>query len=277
MSNNPLASHFRQPAIYLKLPSKGKYYPLNAIELSATGELPIYPMTVKDELSFKTPDGLMNGEALANMFRSCCPTIEDPWTIPVTDLDALLVAIRLASYGERMDVTSTCPHCNAENEHTINLHKILDSIKPVTSYDSPVYIDGLSFDIKPQSFKEMNKSSLIAFEQQKIISTVTNSELSEDEKRKYFLESFSKLTELNIDSIVSSIKSITTEDGITVANPMQIKEFLTNTSRKTYEEIKKTITDIVKVNAMDTMNLPCESCTKEYPVKLEFNQTNFFG
>ena len=106
--NNPLAKHFRQPAIYLKLPSQGKFYPPDGIELSITGELAVYPMTVKDELTLKTPDALMNGEGMADVIRSCCPGIKDPWTIPSVDLDVIFIAIRLASYGKGMDISATC-------------------------------------------------------------------------------------------------------------------------------------------------------------------------
>jgi hypothetical protein len=115
-TNNPLFKHFRQPAIYLKLPSQGRFYPDGSLQISVTGDIPIYPMTVKDELTLKTPDALMNGEGMAAVIRSCCPTILDPWQIPAVDLDAIFIAIRLASYGTGMDVNTSCPKCKEEND-----------------------------------------------------------------------------------------------------------------------------------------------------------------
>ncbi len=47
-ANNPLFKHFRQPAIYLKLPGQGRFWPEDAIDIPPTGEIPVYPMTVKD-------------------------------------------------------------------------------------------------------------------------------------------------------------------------------------------------------------------------------------
>ena len=45
MNNNPLKQYFRRPAIYLKLPSEGKYYPVDAIDLPENKELDIWKST----------------------------------------------------------------------------------------------------------------------------------------------------------------------------------------------------------------------------------------
>lgn len=277
INNNPLAKHFRQPAIYLKLPSGGRFYPEGTLEMGATGQIPIYPMTVKDELLLKTPDALMNGSSVANMIASCCPSIKDPWSMPLVDLDPVLIAIRLASYGEGMEMTSSCTHCNSSNEHTIDLHKVLDSLRPIGNYDKSNFISGLTFDIQPHSFKEINTASQIAFEQQKLVAAVENSELTPEDKKAQFEASFAKLTELNIDSLVSCIRGITTEEGVVVKEKTLIKDFLAHTDRKSYEEIKDTVMDIVKANALDPVDVTCDHCEKQYKVSLDFNQTNFFA
>ena len=82
MQNNPLAKHFRQPQLYIQLPSKGKYYPPGTLEMPVTKELPVYPMTAKDELSFMTPDALLNGQGTVDVIQSCIPNIKDAWAMP---------------------------------------------------------------------------------------------------------------------------------------------------------------------------------------------------
>jgi hypothetical protein len=62
-SNNPLQQYFRQPAIYVQLPSQGKFYPAGTLNPSTTGEYPVYPMTAIDEITYRTPDALFNGQA----------------------------------------------------------------------------------------------------------------------------------------------------------------------------------------------------------------------
>lgn len=93
MNNNPLKQYFRRPAIYLKLPSEGKYYPIDAIDLPDNKELPVYPMTAIDEITSKTPDALYSGVAISEIIKSCVPNIKDPWSIPTIDLDAILIEI----------------------------------------------------------------------------------------------------------------------------------------------------------------------------------------
>jgi len=276
IANNPLASHFRQPAIYLKLPSGGRFYPEGSLDLGVTGEIPIYPMTVKDEILLKTPDALMNGSSLAEMIRSCCPSIKDPWSIPMVDMDSILIAIRLASYGEGMDMTSKCTHCDHENEHTIDLRVLLDSTKTIADYDQQTYLNGLVFEIQPQTFKDLNIASMIAFEQQKIVSVVSDSNLSDDDKKTQFQDSFSKLTDLNISTLVACIKSITIEDGTKVSEKELIKDFLVHCDRKSYEGVRNLVMDILKNNTLEPAPVVCLECEKDYKVSLEFNQSNFF-
>ena len=79
-NTNPLQQYYRQPAIYIKLPSEGRYYDKNTFTPTETGELPILPMTAKDELAFKTPDALINGQA-ANITES---------------------TLKISSFGQRM-------------------------------------------------------------------------------------------------------------------------------------------------------------------------------
>lgn len=276
INNNPLAKHFRQPSVYLKLPSKGRFYPKGSLDLGVTGDVPVYPMTVKDELLLKTPDALLNGSSIHDMISSCVPAIMDPWAIPLIDLDPILIAIRLASYGEGMDMTSNCPHCKEQNEHTIDLRVVLDSLKPTTGYDKPTFLDGLIFDIHPQTFKDLNSASMIAYEQQKILTVMGDSTLTVEEKKEKFTESFNKLTELNISTLVSCISSITDEAGVKVTESELIKDFLMQTDRQTYTDIKDLITDIIKATALDPTTVPCSGCQKDYTVTLDFNQSNFF-
>jgi hypothetical protein len=274
-ANNPLAKHFRQPAIFLRLPSGGRFWPTNSIELSLTNEIPVYPMTVKDELMLKTPDALMNGASMVEMIRSCCPDIKDPWACPVVDLDAILIAIRLASYGDTMDFETVCPHCQTKNDNAIDLRVLLDNIKPV-GYNSVTVIDGLTFKFKPQNFNELNLVSLATFEQQRLISSIMDSTIDDAEKATLFKEGFSRLTDLNLDMIASCIHSVKVDDA-EVTNREQITEFLVNTDRKIYEEIKTKIEQTVAENKIDALALTCNECEKEYQTNLEFNQSNFFG
>jgi len=274
-AQNPLFKHFRQPAIYLKLPSLGAYWPDSAIDMPATGEIPIYPMTVRDEITLKTPDALMNGEGMATTIQSCCPSIKDPWKIPACDLDAILIGIRLASYGSDMDIESTCPDCREKNDNVVNLRVLLDSLPPPI-YDS-LHIDDLTFTLKPQAFETMNNASIMLFEQEKLIDTITNSTISDEEKKKQFNQIMPKLTDLNVMSLVNSIESITLDDGTAVVEQKYIKEFIDNCDRKIFVAVKEKIENNNKANKLPPLSIACEHCNKNYSTDLNFEASSFFA
>jgi hypothetical protein len=138
LPNNPLTQYFRQPAIHIRLPSQGKFYPQGTLAMPPNGELPVLPMTSVDEITYRTPDALFNGSATVSVIQSCIPAIRDPWNMPSTDMDAVLVAIRIASYGHGMDISTTCPACEEAEDVTVDLRRVNDSLS-VGNYDEKPY------------------------------------------------------------------------------------------------------------------------------------------
>lgn len=273
-ATNPLFKHFRQPAIYLRLPGQGRFWPEGALDVPVTGEIPVYPMTVKDEITIKTPDALMNGVGVADVIQSCCPNIKDAWKTPSCDLDAILIAIRLASYSNEMDIETNCPSCKAENSNVVDLRVLLDNLR-VPDYD-PVSLQGLTFNFKPQAFETLNTANMILFEQRRLLDTITNSELPDEEKSKQFNLVFPKLTDMNIMSLVNCIESIVTEDNLIVAEVKHIKEFIENCDRNVYNEIKTQIESLIKDNKLSPLEITCTECDTTYKSELNFDNSNFF-
>lgn len=275
-NSNPLAKHFRQPSIYIKLPSGGKFYPPEAIELGVTGEIPVYPMTVQDEITIRTPDALMNGDSIVKLIKSCCPSIKNPYDIPIIDLDTILIAIRIASYDQEIDIDSKCTLCSHENSHSIDLRHVLDNIGSIAGYERLHTIDGLTIELQPQKFDDINLAGMIAFEQQKLIANMQAAETTPEEKKAFFDEAFKKLTDMNVSTLSHNIKSITTEDKIVVTDQDLINEFLLETNRTVYDQIKTLINSTIDKNKLKPMSVMCEGCNESYTVEIDFNQSNFF-
>ena len=128
---NPLQKYFRQPKIYIKLPSNGKWYPNGSLEVTDNMEFPVYAMTARDELMFKTPDALLNGQSTVDVIQSCVPSIKNAWDVPTLDIDTLLVAIRIATYGEKLELTSKIPSTTLERKFDLDLRVVLDKFQNV--------------------------------------------------------------------------------------------------------------------------------------------------
>ena len=131
-NQNPLKQYFRKPGIWVKLPSQGNFYNDKPEGLNDMGEIAIYPMTAKDELVLKNADALLNGNAVFEIVRSCAPSIKNPEEMPAVDLDAILLAIRRCTYGEKMEI-STQHDCgeNVTNDVTIDLNQFIATIKTI--------------------------------------------------------------------------------------------------------------------------------------------------
>lgn len=275
-SGNPLANYFRQPKIYIKLPSNGEFYPQGALDKSEVGEYAVYAMTAKDELMFKTPDALMNGQATVEVIKSCVPAIKNPWMMPSIDIDAVLIAIRVATYGEELDVSAICPSCNNDNDYVINLLGFLENASTF-EYHSHLKVGDLQINIRPYNYKEITRTAVRTLEQQKIISVVTDENLSDEEKVEKFGASFIKLTELTVDVVTGCIDSIVTPDGQAVTDPGQIKEFVQNSSSEVFNMINEHITKMKNEITLKAQNVKCTNCEHNYEVELTMDQTNFFA
>jgi len=278
MSPNPLAKHFRQPAIHFKLPSGGKFWPEGSIDLPLNGEIPIYPMTTRDEITIRTPDALMNGESIVSIIGSCCPNIKDAWKMPSIDVDATLIAIRIASYGQMMDIDTKCPNteCNHENRHSMDLTGVLDTVRS-PNYDTPVEIQGLKINLQPQSYFEGNKTNMLAFEEERIMSIATNDSMSDADKNRQFQMHMEKLISINIEIITAGTASIETSDGTIVTDQKFINEFYNNADNKIIRKVRDRFDEYAKKMALPKPKVSCEECNTEYPVEITFDYTNFFG
>ncbi len=273
-SLNPLRKYFRQPAIHIRLPSNGKFYPPGVLVLPPTGELPIYPMTAVDEIKARTPDALYNGAAVVDIIHSCAPGITDPWQMPATDISALLAAIRLASYGHDMEIGTTCPSCNTSDTITIDLRNVLDSLH-TSDEDNSLSIGELTFNFGPMSYYQLNEMSKKRFEDQQTIEYITSSELPDAEKMERLGEVFKRITMLTIDTIAGAVRSITTSDML-VTDPEHINEFLTNCPKTTFNVVRDHTIKIRDAADLKPVAITCPNCLNEYKQEFTLDMSNFF-
>ena len=274
-TNNPLRRYFRQPAIHVGLPSGGKYYPAGTLEMPANGEIPILPMTAIDEITSRTPDALFNGSAVMDIMASCVPAIKDPWQIPMIDFNTLLVSVRLASFGHKMEINSACPKCGHNHALTIDLRTVLDNLgRP--NYDESVSAGDLTVYFAPMTYRQVNEVSRTNFEDQKIMQALSNSEMAEEEKLKRLGDAFRKITELTIKSISESIAVIKTADAMVTDKP-SILEFLQNCPKHVFDQIRDHTVKLREATDLTPVSVTCENCSNQYEQTFTLDMSNFFG
>ena len=274
MNNNPLRQYFRRPAVYLKLPSGGKFYSPGIVNMPPNGELPVYPMTAIDEITTKTPDALYNGTAMAELIKSCVPSIKDPWQINSMDLDAVLIGIRAAAGGSDLEIESTCPACEDYGKYGINLVNMLAQMRP-GDYENEFKINDLAIKFRPLNYREMNEASIGQFEIQRAF-VMLEQETDEEVKKEKGQEALRRVTQLTIKLLTGAIEYIQTPT-VRVSEKEFIMDFLNNCDKNMYVSIRDYNAELKSTSEIKPLQIKCVHCNHQYEQPFTLNTSDFFG
>ena len=273
MSSNPLQQYFRRPVIYFSLPSEGRYYSSDVVDIPPNGQLPVYPMTALDEITARTPDALYNGTAMADIIKSCVPNIKDPWKINSIDLDAITVAVKIASTGEEMEIDSKCPACEEESKYGVNLIGILNQQVDV-NYDELLNVGSLKIKFKPLTYVEINKINISQFEVRRLLGFLVEADKSEEQQQN-IKENMIRLNSVLTEMLASTIESIITPEAI-VTEKDYIIEFLKSCDKKTNSTIRDYSISLKERNSIKPLHIKCIKCSHEYNQSINLNVSDFF-
>ena len=272
---NPLAKYFRKPAIYVQIPTGGKFNP--EIPKTVLDEVGILPMTAIDEISMQNPDELLNGEALINLIKSCVPDIPDPRNLCNIDAELLYLAIKYATYGKNITHLHTCTECKEQAEYNIDINNVLNRFPEIDKVE-PIEYEDLKIHVHPPRLESLTRLALIDVEQHRILANIKETaegEGGEMEMAKQFAISFRKVSQQNIDLLISSIDRIETPDTVITDNDM-IVEFMSNIPAKIVTLVNDRIAEVnKKPDDLTTFEFSCEKCQHPDKVKFEMNPVNF--
>ncbi len=274
MANNPLQQHFRQPRIYIGLPSHGIYNEPGTIQ-GDSERLPVYGMTGMDEILLKTPDALLSGESTAKVIESCVPGIKNAWDVSNLDTDLLLTAIRIATYGKDLEIGHTCPECNTENEYTIDLNMMIDHYSKCV-YDSKLVLKDLVIITRPLTYKQTTDFSLENFQYQQQLKNI-DALTDEAEKKSAMNDIFQKLAGLRNSVYSAGIDRVEITNGPKVEERAFIAEWLDNCDRDVIAEIAKHIEKNQVMWATPDHKCVCTNCGAENSVAVDLDQSSFFA
>jgi hypothetical protein len=272
---NPLQRYFRQPAIYLRLPSDGRFWKDGALEMPQNRELPVYPMTAVDEITYRTPDALFSGQAVIDVIQSCIPAIKNAWSIPTVDLTAVFVAIRIASYGHNIDVGVTCPACQNTDDYSLDLRSVIDQLK-CPDYNQKVNYGDLEIVFRSMDYEQQNRINVQQFENQRMINLIPESDLEDQEKLNQMAQVMKNITRLTVEALKYSVASIRTPDAI-VSEPEFIDEFLNNCDRQVFDQIRDTAVKLRQETEIRPLQITCQGCSHQYEQQINLDTASFFG
>lgn len=273
-TDSPLKKHRRQPKLYVSIPSNGQWYNEHVVSENTYTNLAVFSMTVSDEILFKTPDALINGIATAKNISSCIPAILDPWKIKTLDLDAILIAIRMASYGETMNIDTVCQKCNSENTYEINLQNYLDYFTTKTFVDKLKY-KNFVITFEPLNYKQWSDIQKEQTSYRRALNLQVAKIKEEKDKEEFIQTVIDKINYLVAKSILDQVVSIEV-DGEIETDPQEIKDFLEDQDVELYHNIKELIEANTKEWSLPEENIECTSCNNKSTIKVSLDTSDFF-
>lgn len=275
---NPLQQYFRTPGLHISLPSRGAFTPPDEIEYSITGEIAIYPMTARDEVWSKNPDGLLNGYSIENIIKSCAPGIKNPRRMPTQDIDYMLLAIKKATYGDKMAITAKCPKCGNVHDYEISIDEIMATAKVLEPEYSVRLSDELVAKLRPYDYAATTRTNLAAFEESKLLQALVGSQLADETRIEIFSNSFDKISSLNLDLLADCVQSIISPSAEVTERDF-IKDFIENAPKQIIKALSDGM-EVFKDTGIDRkISLTCntEGCEHNWITELQFDPAHFFA
>jgi len=270
--SNPLAQYFRTPGIQVRLPSNGAFLPKDSVQWTANEEVNVYPFKSSDELLFKSPESLLSGYATESAIRSCVPDIKcHPKLIASADLTVLLLAMRAASYGNTMELSSSCPNCQKELELACHIPTLLATAKTMPTENSIELTPELIVYIRPYNLANTTQLSLATFNETRIIQGYPK-----EEQEKMIGESLKRLSEVKLETTVDCIMAVAAGNTL-VKDKIQIKQFAENIQVLWMKKIEEKLIELNSYGIDENIPVKCDNCNHEWKEAIKFDPSSFFG
>lgn len=262
-STNPLmmALRSRIPGETFRLPSQGLFYTDGELSDDVVdGEVHVFPLTALDEITIKTPDKLLSGKAIEDVFIRCIPQVKKPMKLLSKDVDYLMMCLRLISYGDEMDITYTHTCENAKNQtYGVALRPLIARAKPIdpTSLGTTFTIKvggSMLVKLRPPVFESVINMYMANFQS-------SNQSISLEEAQRKLL-----------DVITSTIISVDGEENVE-----HIQEWVKAIPAGWMQQIGEAMQSLGNWGPSTAANLVCKDCGEEMEVEIPLNPIAFFS
>lgn len=237
------------------LPSLGKVYKENV-----NPHIKLRSMTTEEEMKRLAPT--------ERVYKNLCEIIDDclvekpgisTYDMCLADYQFLLHKIRIVTYGSSYPVTSKCPYCFSENDHTLQLSEI-----PVVNYDEDNFDKLTSFTL-PKTGKNIK----LKIQTPRMIDNV-NYEVKELKRKSKGQMSLDPTLLMTVASVIDTI------DGIKV-DPIKKEDFVRTLPMMDTNYILKHAQKLVESFGLDLkFELDCPTCGLKYNNYFRLT-SEFFG
>jgi hypothetical protein len=256
---NPLMERIRLPGETFRLPSLALFYKNGELDGSVVGgEVHIFPMTTIDEIILKTPDRLMNGDAIREVFSRCIPQVVKVGSLLSKDVDYLLACLRLVTYGPEMEITyiHNCDEAK-ENSYMVQLRPLLQKAKPI----DPTTL-GTSFN------HTLPNGQVVSFRPPLFASVLQLSQALDFATNDITPEEYGKLVVRTLANMIEQVDDINDAE--------MIFEWLVALSSGWVRDLSDAVNRVSDWGVNFKHELTCKDCGKTVNVEISTNPLTFF-
>lgn len=257
---NPLLAKLRIPGETFRLPSHGVFYTNGELSDDVrNGEVEVYPMTAQDEIVLNTPDKLLSGKAIVEIFRRCIPQVQKPTELLGKDVDFLMVCLRMVTFGQTMEVTYTHT-CDDAKEHTYKVD-LLEMIKKARAVDPTTIAQDASVTLPNGQTAKVRPMTY-----QQVVDLLSTS----------MMQSMDNLSEQEAEQMTIAPLAALVYDVDGVNDPAFIYEWVKRLPRQWKNQIKDAAVRISEWGIDVTSEQVCGDCGERIELTISINPVSFF-
>ena len=281
MSNNPLQKHFRRPALWVKLPTLGRWYRDGAVNFNEEQQVRIFGLSAKDDIMLNTPDALLNGHALETVIQSCVPDVRDVKKLLQPDLDSIFLGIKAATNNGKFEIERKCEACGHDNNFEVQCARLIDMTTYVEDSDTIIMIgNDLRVRIAPYSYEMRTMLIQKQLEEQRTLTAIEKDEQIVDDmvRADILARSIDKLATLTFKLVAQSISAIEMlgQDAMVVTDSDHISEWLQNIDKNTADAVIEAVNNLNNIGPPKETDAQCSQCGHRWKEKLTFDPALFF-
>ena len=256
---NPLLQKIKLPGRIFQLPSRGVFYTNGELAGNVkNGEIHVHAMSAIDEINMKNPDMLFSGKAIEEVCKTCIPSILNPQQLLARDVDALMLFLRVVTYGPyfEIDVEHTCENAKKQT-YTINIDEMITKME----YLDPTVVE-TNYSVHLDNDQVIN---LRPAKYEHVIQLLQANE----SKTEFTSEDIQKNIIANLLNLIHDIDGITDRE--------QIEEWIRTVPVTYINRIADKVDQLNKWGPQVTTKLVCRDCSSEMEIDIPLNPINFFS
>ena len=322
MSTNPLIQDLIQneafPSVTIAFPTGGRWYDKGIISDEADPmDIEVGVLGMLAEQNYRDPWLMLSGESIPRMLKSICPSVISASDLCEIDLDAILLAARLVSYGSRLELHHICREPKKEEKTEDkpkkkikqSMKEAVEVVQTLCAFENVVVVDInehiLRYDVitdaiiaekfvhklsrvnqtvhlRPMTYgrviSQIKAGMTREKELNKMVDVQIDALVTDPDSIKQYVKIIDLASDNAIDNIAAAIHCIETTTGKMVNGNEFIREWILTLPTDEADALVKKINSMVEwFQSFSDITYDCAECGSKQTFRLELNADQLFG